>query len=56
MFPSRWRGARREIYCFRDQQGFDVDFVVPGSGGAVSLAAFSLGVRALPWPEFVKAL
>lgn len=28
-------GLRREIYCFRDQQGLEVDFVVPGPGGAV---------------------
>ena len=31
------RGARREIYYFRDQQGVEVDFVVPGQGGALSL-------------------
>ena len=31
------RGARREIYYFRDQQGLEVDFVVPGSRGELSL-------------------
>ena len=31
------RGARREIYYFRDQQGLEVDFVVPGSDGALTL-------------------
>lgn len=31
------RGARREIYHFRDEQGLEVDFVVPGRGGALSL-------------------
>jgi predicted AAA+ superfamily ATPase len=31
------RGRRRELYFFRDQQGLEVDFVVPGSGGKLSL-------------------
>ena len=26
-------GRRRELYYFRDQQGLEVDFVVPGKGG-----------------------
>lgn len=30
-------GRRRELYYFRDQQGLEVDFVVPGVSGAVSL-------------------
>jgi predicted AAA+ superfamily ATPase len=30
-------GGRRELYYFRDEQGLEVDFVVPGRGGAVSL-------------------
>ena len=30
-------GRRREIYFFRDEQGLEVDFVVPGRDGAVSL-------------------
>lgn len=30
-------GRRRELYYFRDQQGLEVDFVVPGKGGAVRL-------------------
>ena len=30
-------GGRRELYYFRDQQGLEVDFLVPGRGGAVSL-------------------
>ena len=30
-------GRRRELYHFRDQQGLEVDFVVPGKGGAVRL-------------------
>jgi predicted AAA+ superfamily ATPase len=30
-------GRRREIYCFRDEQGLEVDFLVPGRGGALSL-------------------
>ena len=30
-------GRRRELYYFRDQQGLEVDFVLPGRGGGVSL-------------------
>lgn len=30
-------GLRRELYYFRDEQGLEVDFVVPGRGGGVSL-------------------
>ena len=30
-------GRRRELYYFRDQQGLEVDFVVPRRGGALRL-------------------
>lgn len=30
-------GRRRELYYFRDEQGLEVDFVVPGKGGSVAL-------------------
>lgn len=30
-------GKRRELYYFRDQQGLEVDFVVPGKNASVSL-------------------
>ncbi len=30
-------GRRRQLFYFRDQQGLEVDFVVPGTGGAVRL-------------------
>lgn len=30
-------GRRRELYYFRDEQGLEVDFVMPGRGGDVSL-------------------
>ena len=30
-------GGRRELYFFRDEQGLEVDFLVPGSGGCVRL-------------------
>jgi len=30
-------GRRRELYYFRDQQGLEVDFMVPGRSGAVRL-------------------
>jgi hypothetical protein len=31
-------GLRRELYWFRDQQGLEVDFVVPLRGGGLLLA------------------
>jgi len=31
------RGQRPEIYFFRDEQGLEVDFLVPGAGGSISL-------------------
>ena len=31
------RGQRPEIYYFRDEQGLEVDFVMPGPGGSISL-------------------
>ena len=30
-------GRRRELYHFRDEQGLEVDFVVPGRSGSVAL-------------------
>ncbi len=30
-------GRRRQLYYFRDQQGLEVDFIVPSSGGAMRL-------------------
>ena len=30
-------GRRRELYYFRDEQGLEVDFLVPGKGGAIAL-------------------
>ncbi len=30
-------GLRREVYYFRDQQGLEVDFVIPGKNGAMTL-------------------
>ncbi len=30
-------GARRELYHFRDEQGLEVDFVMPGRGSSLSL-------------------
>jgi len=31
------RGRRPEIYFFRDEQGLEVDFLVPGASGSISL-------------------
>ena len=98
-------GGRRELYHFRDEQGLEVDFIVPGRGGSISLVeckaaqtvtptmaaamarlagainsrrprkvpvamflvhqagrtsirstAVAPGIRAMPWPDFVKEL
>lgn len=35
---AQWNaGRRRELYYFRDQQGLEVDFILPGQGGTVRL-------------------
>ena len=30
-------GMRRELYYFRDQQGLEVDFIIPGRNGSMTL-------------------
>lgn len=41
-------GGRREIYHFRDEQGLEVDFVVPGRGGSVRLIECKAGRTVVP--------
>lgn len=41
-------GGRREIYHFRDQQGLEVDFVVPGRSGRVTLIECKAGRTVMP--------
>jgi predicted AAA+ superfamily ATPase len=41
-------GGRRELYYFRDEQGLEVDFVVPRRGGAVALAECKAGRTVTP--------
>ncbi len=41
-------GARREIYFFRDEQGLEVDFVVPGRAGSLSLVECKSGRTVTP--------
>lgn len=41
-------GRRRELYQFRDQQGLEVDFVVPGPAGAVVLVECKAGRTVTP--------
>jgi len=41
-------GGRREIYHFRDEQGLEVDFVVPGRGGSVRLVECKAGRTVTP--------
>jgi predicted AAA+ superfamily ATPase len=41
-------GRRRELYHFRDQQGLEVDFVVPGPGGAPMLVECKAGRTVTP--------
>ncbi|MEW6320977.1 MAG: ATP-binding protein [Acidobacteriota bacterium] len=41
-------GRRREIYHFRDEQGLEVDFVVPGRGGALTLIECKAGRTVTP--------
>jgi len=41
-------GRRRELYYFRDRQGFEVDFLVPRSGGGVAFVECKAGKTVLP--------
>jgi hypothetical protein len=41
-------GGRRELYYFRDQQGLEVDFLVPGRAGAVALVECKAGRTVTP--------
>lgn len=41
-------GGRRELYHFRDEQGLEVDFVVPGRAGAISLVECKATRTVLP--------
>ena len=42
------RGQRRALYYFRDQQGLEVDFLVPGKAGAVHLIEAKAGATVDP--------
>lgn len=42
------RGRRKEIYYFRDQQALEVDFVIPGRAGNVTLAEAKSGSTVRP--------
>lgn len=41
-------GRRRELYYFRDEQGLEVDFLVPGKNGSVSLIECKASRTATP--------
>jgi hypothetical protein len=41
-------GRRREIYHFREEQGLEVDFVVPGRRGTVTLVECEAGRTVTP--------
>jgi predicted AAA+ superfamily ATPase len=41
-------GGRRELYYFRDEQGLEVDFLVPGRAGAVALVECKAGRTVTP--------
>ncbi len=54
-------GGRREIYHFRDEQGLEVDFLVPGRGGSLKLieckaARTVVPSDAAPMKRLVQAL
>ncbi len=42
------RGLRRELYFFRDQQGLEVDFVVPGPSRSIQLIEVKAGATPNP--------
>jgi predicted AAA+ superfamily ATPase len=41
-------GRRRELYCFRDEQGLEVDFVIPGRGSSISLVECKAAATVTP--------
>lgn len=41
-------GRRRELYYFRDEQGLEVDFVLPGRGSSLSLVECKAGKTVTP--------
>jgi hypothetical protein len=54
-------GRRRELYHFRDEQGLEVDFLVPGRAGVVTLVECKAGrtvtpVMAAPMLRLAEAL
>ncbi len=54
-------GRRRELYYFRDEQGLEVDFLLPGRGGSVGLVECKAGrtvtpAMAAPMQRLAKAL
>ncbi len=48
------RGHRRELYYFRDQQGLEVDFIVPMPGGAYQL--IEAKATRSPHPDLAKPM
>ncbi len=48
------RGGRVEIYCFRDQQGFEVDFIVPR--GTRRLALLEVKASRTPTPAMAQPI
>jgi hypothetical protein len=47
-------GQRRELYHFRDQQGLEVDFMVPGCNGALTL--IECKAARSPFPAMASSL
>ena len=41
-------GGRRELYYFRDEQGLEVDFIMPGRGSSLSLVECKAGRTVMP--------
>jgi predicted AAA+ superfamily ATPase len=41
-------GQRRELYHFRDEQGLEVDFVIPGRGSSLRLVECNAGRTVMP--------
>ncbi|PWU22561.1 MAG: AAA family ATPase [Candidatus Rokuibacteriota bacterium] len=41
-------GKRRELYHFRDEQGLEVDFLIPGRGGSLRLVECKAGRTVMP--------
>jgi uncharacterized protein len=49
-------GQRRELYYFRDQQGLEVDFIMPRFGGEPGMSLIEAKASRTPTPDMAKPM